>query len=229
LHAGGPIFGPSGETADAARSEFAIQLRSDDHAVLIACTRRSPRRRHLRGPRLDSPLYVPERWCTSRPWALARCRGSGVGAALADAVFASACEARTARRMPNFRRGNVVSPLVLDRLGSTSVMPHPRRRFDEAILDPRPAAVPHRDPAPSRHTSDAGRPVIDDVATLHRHQCVWHCVGAAKLVTSCGTWSSSRRVAISKRSGCGRRRPEVDRVGDRRFGRRSAPHRARLT
>jgi GNAT superfamily N-acetyltransferase len=91
FHARSPIFRPyvRAQTVEAVRAELAEQLAGDAHAFLVARRDRRDVGVLSIGPGLGSPLYIPDGGAYVAATAvLPEARGSGVGAALADAAFA---------------------------------------------------------------------------------------------------------------------------------------------
>jgi GNAT superfamily N-acetyltransferase len=143
FHAGSPIFRPyqRDDTAQAVRAQLATALATDAHAFLIA--RRDGRDVGVVSiePGLGSPLYVPDRAAYIAATAvLPNERGSGAGAALADAAFAWARDHGYLAACLHFSTANAMSTSFWTGVGFTPVMAHLRRRLDERILTNRPPA-----------------------------------------------------------------------------------------
>ena len=141
FHAASPIFRPyrRAETNDAVRAQLAIDLASDDHAVLVARRDGDDVGVLCIGPGQGSPLYVPEGAAYIATTAvLPSCRGAGVGTALADAAFGWAKDHGHRAACLHFASANATSTSFWTGIGFCPVMAHVRRRLDERIVTSRP-------------------------------------------------------------------------------------------
>jgi GNAT superfamily N-acetyltransferase len=137
FHAKSPMFRPyvREQTADAVRNQLAADLASDDHAFLVAhCDGHDVGVLSI-GPGLGSPLYVPDGAAYVAATAvLPGARGSGVGAALAEAAFDWARRRGYRAACLHFATANVTSTTFWTGIGFTPVMAHLRRRLDDRVV-----------------------------------------------------------------------------------------------
>jgi GNAT superfamily N-acetyltransferase len=130
FHAGSPIFRPyvRAQTVEAVRAELADQLAGDEHAFLLA--RHGGRDVGVLsiGPGLGSPLYIPDGGAYIAATAvLPEARGSGVGAALADAAFAWAGDHGYRATCLHYDTSNATSTSFWTGIGFEPAMVHLRR------------------------------------------------------------------------------------------------------
>jgi GNAT superfamily N-acetyltransferase len=141
FHAGSPMFRPYRRqaTETAVRAQLADELVRDDHAFLLARRRGRDVGVLSVGPGLGSPLYIPDGAAHIGATAvLPDDRGSGAGAALADAAVAWARDHGHRAACLHFATANTTSTSFWTGIGFTPVMAHLRRRLDERVLESRP-------------------------------------------------------------------------------------------